>query len=442
MSKLSSYWNVLGGKINEFSLQERIFHAVSLASTLMLGLSMVINYTIGLRFLSGLMIFVGLSFSLAYFFSRVRRKYTLALTIFFVISNIALIINYRYNSGISGPTYAIFLLFFVMSIAISPMRQYKIWLPLNVLTVLSLIAYEFSNPSFISGVYSDRTGRFIDFGFSYIAIAAMALMIAIYIFREFNRIHNLSEQKNRELQHSNDTKNKLLSIMAHDLKDPLASIQSFLELLNEFDLSLEERESIERQLLNRTKETSFLLSNLLSWTKGQMDRVSVKTEAINLRKFVDRTLAPLREVSQEKNIRINTSICRSHHILADENMLQIVLRNLVNNALKFSNPGTEIQVSTELMGRECRISIADQGLGMSQEKQKTIFSAAGSSTFGTANERGAGLGLLLCRDFIDYQAGKIGFSSIEGSGSTFFVQMPVADVPVIEINFAPEAELS
>ncbi len=426
MKRISAYWSTLGGKLDEFSLQARIFHAISLISIVLLFCSVFSNYIIGSGGLAMLMAALVVILGISYYLSRVAKRFMLALSLFLVTSQLSLVVNYYYNSGISGPTYSLFLLFFIMTIAVVPPRQFIFWFTLNVVSLLSLLFIEYQHPSFGSLNYNTRLGRFADMGFTYVAIMAMILIIASFIVREFTRIHNISILKNRELEVSNDTKNKLLSILAHDLRDPLASVQGFLELLCEVDLSAEEREPIEKTLLKRTKETSFLLSNLLSWTKGQMQAVSVNISQLNIHKTTAEAIYPVLSIANEKDLDVINDTDPQHHVNGDIDMLQIVLRNLITNAIKFSTPGSVIRVSSEIDGGECRINVIDSGLGISAEKQKTLFSIAGTPTYGTANERGAGLGLLLCRDFIRHQHGKIGFTSIEGAGSTFFIQLPLA----------------
>jgi signal transduction histidine kinase len=216
-----------------------------------------------------------------------------------------------------------------------------------------------------------------------------------------------------------------MSIIAHDLRGPLSNIQNYLELVSEYGLDKEEREVVEGDLLKVTQSTLNMLSKLLIWSKSQMDGVTVKLSDLNLNDTLKNTLELERIMATKKNIDLTYAIDETISVVADSDMLQLVIRNLVSNAIKFTPPGGRIDVSTKKTNNECRISIADNGRGIPLEQQADIFSLKVRSTFGTSNEKGVGLGLILCKEFTDQQGGRIGFESTPGRGSTFFVFMPM-----------------
>ncbi|MCD6011442.1 MAG: rcsC 1 [Flavipsychrobacter sp.] len=230
------------------------------------------------------------------------------------------------------------------------------------------------------------------------------------------RVHAL-EQMNLE-------KNKLLSIVSHDLRSPIDSIKSYLELLAENVLTSEERAQVEGQLAEQTRYTSDLLTNMLSWVKSQMGGVTVNLVPVKVKEVVDLIAGNKLTSVARKGIKLTYSINSSLEVIADFDMLKIVLRNLVNNAIKFTKPGGEITIKAERKGSEVTISVTDTGIGIPADKQEEIFSTKIHSTYGTDNEKGIGLGLVMCREFMHYQNGKIGFESTENVGTRFYIVLP------------------
>jgi signal transduction histidine kinase len=231
--------------------------------------------------------------------------------------------------------------------------------------------------------------------------------------------------QNQQLEHLNSEKNKLMSIIAHDLRGPLSNIQNYLELVSEYGLEKEEREIVEGDLLKVTQNTLNMLSKLLIWSKSQMDGVVVKLNDVNLKDALKTTLELERMLALKKGILPSCQIDPSITVVADSDMLQLVIRNLMSNAIKFTPVGGSVDLRTEIVMNECKISIIDNGTGIPFEQQKNIFSLKSGSTFGTQNEKGVGLGLLLCKEFTEQQGGRISFESTPGRGSTFFVYMPI-----------------
>ncbi len=415
------FWNRLVGHRSNVSLEGRIFHSVCIVILVVLGVNIPFNYLIGLPQLAILMAIISFVVAFVYYNSRIKDRLNSSITIFLITNNLLLIANYYYNSGINGPGYVIFILSFFTTVAIIPQKQYKIWLPLNVGIILSLLFIENAHPDLIENTYNSRTSRFIDFGYSYIATVSLILVVTVHIRTAYKKERRVVEQKAKALELTNTTKNKLLSILAHDLKEPLSSLQGFLELLTEYNLDEAERVNIEKELLRRTQDTSYMLTNVLSWTKSQMESVQVKLIPLNLLQTLDNTLRILKSIAKEKSIELNDDLASHIWVIGDRDMLQLVIRNLVINAIKFTYPGGKVTVSAEVVENNCIIKVADTGQGIPLAQQASLFSLSAQSTFGTGKEKGAGLGLVLCQEFAALQGGKIWFTSEQNVGSTFFV---------------------
>jgi two-component system sensor histidine kinase/response regulator len=386
-----------------------------------------LNYMMGMPVLALLMFSIFILVSLLYYLSRFKGKYALCLIVFQLLNILLLVINYYFNSGSSGPTYAIFILSFLISLVTVAVWQYWIWLPLNILTMLGLLYYEYIHPNQISDGYGNPKVRLIDFGYTYIVIAAMIMLITSYIRNAFYHEKDESNRKAIALEKSNQTKDRLLSVLAHDLKEPLSSIQGFLELLSDYNLEESERLSIEKQLLNRTKDTSYLLTNVLAWTKGQMEAVKVKLSNLALYDTLETTLKLVKGIAEEKGIEFIYKLSDHICVWGDKDMLQLVIRNLAINAIKFTYPGGRILFEVQVKDKSCLLSITDTGAGIPLIKQPGLFSLSARSTFGTGKEKGAGLGLVLCKEFTEMQGGQIGFTSKENEGSTFYLIMPICN---------------
>lgn len=237
----------------------------------------------------------------------------------------------------------------------------------------------------------------------------------------------LIEQKTVELDILNKTKDKFFSIVAHDLKSPFTGIVGFSALLSsDFDsYSDEEKKNMVQHIKESSEQVSWLLDNLLHWARSQMNLTVVKTNRIKLKPFVEREITPLSHVASLKKIALKTEISDQVEVEADQEMLRFVVRNLVSNALKFTHPDGNVLVEAKELAGKVHLTVSDDGIGMSEEQKEHLFKLkTGGTTPGTANEQGTGLGLVLCKDFIEQNGGSITVKSNRGEGSTFIVTLP------------------
>lgn len=233
------------------------------------------------------------------------------------------------------------------------------------------------------------------------------------------------EKQTKELEELNRLKDKLFSIIAHDLKAPFASLVSMLRIVSDDDISHNEFKQYLPKLTENVDYTSSLLENLLNWSKSQIDAVKIVVEPILLKDLVEVEITFFNKLSAEKNIQIINEITNEYLINADRNTVQLVFRNLFSNAIKFCRPGDSIIVSTKVINGEETIIFKDTGIGMTADKVKKLFGSETFTTLGTENEKGTGLGLLLCKDFLNKTGGKIHVESEVGVGTTFYIQFSV-----------------
>jgi len=237
----------------------------------------------------------------------------------------------------------------------------------------------------------------------------------------------IEKQKN-ELEKINQTKNKFFSIIAHDLKNPFHAILNFSDILNKDYQSLSEAERIEiAQLIHQSADNTFnLLENLLQWSRSQTGRIMFNPEKLDLVKLVNTTYELLRHMAENKKITLALNTQSSVSVFGDKNMLLTVIRNLVNNAIKFTpeNGRIDVFVTSELT--HAKITIRDSGIGIRKEVLDRLFDLEQlQSTSGTSGETGTGLGLVLCKEFIERNKGTISVSSKVAQGSVFTILLPL-----------------
>lgn len=234
--------------------------------------------------------------------------------------------------------------------------------------------------------------------------------------------------KNAELQRLNADKDFFISILAHDLKSPFNSILGFMDILLSNLHSMDINE-IERQLIivsNSANCAYNLLEDILLWALSKSGKLPFEPYEFNLKYSCEKVVEILKSNATNKNITINVAISESVKVFADANMLNTILRNLISNAIKFTNKGGNINIYSEQNDSELIISVSDNGIGISPEILSDIFENTQMQTQkGTANEKGTGLGLLLCKKFVEKHGGKIWVESAPAQGSIFKFTLPI-----------------
>ncbi|MGB5990128.1 MAG: cache domain-containing protein [Marinifilaceae bacterium] len=243
-----------------------------------------------------------------------------------------------------------------------------------------------------------------------------------------SNLKKLTESEKRLLI-SNKSKDRFFSIIAHDLKNPFNSLLGILEiLLEDFDeLDNESRKEYINVLYRSSNKLFNLLNDLLQWANMQTNHIDVKPSNIELYKIIEEQKEILSEQASKKQINFINNIDIDTHAFADKNMISTVIRNLFSNAIKYTNQGGEIKISAEKIKTQISISIKDNGQGIDKNIIDKLFKIDEKiSTLGTAEETGTGLGLILCKEFIEINKGKISVSSIKGEESTFTFTLPIA----------------
>lgn len=230
------------------------------------------------------------------------------------------------------------------------------------------------------------------------------------------------EKSEKALQISNSTKDKFFSIISHDLKNPFLTLRGYLEILYEDynDLTEEEIKSHLATLLNVSEKTLNLLQDLLLWSRSQQNNLEIKFEENNPGELINDAIAPLTDFALKKGIKLNTIIESNSNVICDSFTIKTVIRNLVSNAIKFSKSNDTITVKCEESTDKLTFSIKDTGVGIDKETMKNLFILGKASTEkGTLGEEGTGLGLILCKDFLEKHNCELSAGSKLGIGTEF-----------------------
>jgi two-component system, sensor histidine kinase and response regulator len=259
----------------------------------------------------------------------------------------------------------------------------------------------------------------------YITLSAIILISVLLLFqyrsnRKLKKAYRELDIKKEALISLNTTKDQLFAIVSHDLMSPVIALHNIIELLKLNALSQDELSGYLTEASVEVENTTDFLRNLLIWAKSSMDGFKIKKENLNIKSLSENAIAHLRPQLERKKIELVNNIENHYWVTADKDLLETVFRNLVSNALKFSARGGIIIIDAKEEANSLRISVRDKGNGIPETIQKNIFSDILSSSVGTENEKGSGIGLNLCKKFVTANGGNIGFNSKEKEGSEFW----------------------
>lgn len=243
---------------------------------------------------------------------------------------------------------------------------------------------------------------------------------------ELTMMNEKLDTQSRQLQKSNSTKDQLFAIIGHDLRSPINSLRGLLDLVNKQHITFEEFQGFSGRLKDNVEHVHFTLNNLLEWANSQLRGITTDAQEINLFEVAKESVELLEEFAKDKEIALYNNIDKELWAYADSNQIKLVFRNLLSNALKFTHASGSVTLGSVIENGFCEVQVTDTGRGMKETVATNLFQNQSiHSQEGTAGEKGTGLGLVLCKEFVENNKGTIRVESKEGVGSVFYFTVPV-----------------
>jgi len=264
-----------------------------------------------------------------------------------------------------------------------------------------------------------------------VSVFALALLVLlILLYRGYKAKIGLNKElveKNTNIEHLNRMKDQLFAVVSHDLRGPMNSLQQTLQLVSEGALPEDQQRYLLETLFRQVTVSNQMLGNLLTWAATQRSGISAQIAETNAGEIIKEVLAVFETLADKKNITVKYDSTNEAPVLADPNQLRIIIQNLLSNAIKFTPQDGAIYIFYTRTADKLAINIRDTGIGINEAKQKQLFKNFGSviSTFGTAKEKGAGIGLMIVKEFTEQNNGELSISSEENRGTTFSISFPV-----------------
>ena len=380
--------------------------------------------------------------------SKLETQYALG---FFLISIVVFSLLWFYNGGYNGNIILLIFVYFTVIVTILPakLRLLSIIVYAILITALTLLHYYYPN---LVTTYASESNRFIDLIVGYIMYLILAYNIQNIILKNYDKDHkkinlqndqlnilveklndanNKLEQSIKNVEELNASKDRFITVLSHDLRSPFQGLLGITKTLESSYTSFSDNEKqFYISQVNQSLDKLYaFLEQLLLWGKVQKNTVKLNYESCNIKELLSHIASVLTSSADKKKISIDIKCKESFKAVFDKEMIAIVLRNLLSNAIKFSPFGSGINVNAEMDNSELKISVIDNGIGMSDESINKLFNLDENiSTIGTDGELGSGMGLILSKDILKKHNGNISVQSKEGKGSTFIIKIPSKNI--------------
>jgi signal transduction histidine kinase len=433
LQNFSHFYFQLTGGSKAFGMEHRIFNGlviilmaaqlVNIPFTLAVGLKLAT-----LAWVISLFVLLGI-----YYLSRIKKRFKQAFIYFAITGHVILAMNYLTTSGSQGTTPFLLILFFLVLVSLSPFKLNLLWYLSHALLIGFLFYMELQYPYFIKENYENESIRLTD---TYITILiALGLIMGVLfvirknylaLYRNDRRLSNQIKVQNDALSELSQLKTHLLSVITHDMRGPLTSIKGYYDEIfyAENALSEENHVQIHLRLSNMVSHTLDMLDTTLAWSKSEVTKSEVQLQFVIVNDVIINVLKIQERMAADKGIQIMFDNTISYTALSNEGVLNTALRNIVNNAVKYSRAGGGIKIDLKADDLYCHVHISDEGIGMDELQINQLFSIQTKSTQGTGDERGSGLGLMLCKKLLEENQGKLSVTSKPGKGSCFTVSLP------------------
>ena len=256
----------------------------------------------------------------------------------------------------------------------------------------------------------------------------IVILVLAYSYKRTIRLNKQLSKREEELKQSNNVKDRLFSIIGHDLRGPVGNIPVLLQLINDPNTTEEDKSYLMNTLIGHSKVSLETLDKLLMWGKSQIKGSGFNPVTFNATPYLQNNLQLIKSIADQKNITVTNTVSGDLSVNGDPTHFDFIVRNLISNAVKFTYKGGAVVINAERNSLQGTVvfSVKDNGVGIDKEKQSALFQPFGISTMGTANEKGTSMGLMLCKEFIVENGGRIWVESEQGKGSTFFFSLKSA----------------
>ncbi|MFO7575085.1 MAG: HAMP domain-containing sensor histidine kinase [Bacteroidales bacterium] len=365
--------------------------------------------------------------SVIYYLARVKGILKPLAIPLVVISFIAVSVIWIYNGGIDGSSLFVGFVVLILGLIIVPDRARKYIISIFILFSITIYLIQLYKPELIRE-FSSETARWLDSIVSIIYSSFFIFLIIRFLHNNYKAEKDRAEEGERILHHMNAGKDRFISILSHDLRSPFNSILGFSEVLaNDFrTLTPEEIGDIALRINKSAKNTYNLLEDILLWASSHSGKVPFKPQIIPFDETCRELLKLLSESATKKEITISCLTTANTTVYADPDMFKLIIRNLLSNAIKFTNTGGIVTVNAEETDAATTVSVTDTGVGLTKDLTEKLFDISQPfTTSGTSGEKGTGIGLLLCKEFVDKHGGKIWVESEPEKGSVFRFTLPL-----------------
>jgi two-component system sensor histidine kinase/response regulator len=432
-------WTSLVGRASEFSVQNRAFNAVSVLTLSILIVILPINTYLGLQKVEQTVLVLIVLQSIFYYLSRFKKQYLISMTMYILVSYIALFINYFFNSGSLGPTLLLFLLTFNLILSFAPEKQQKYWMCTHIALVAVLLCIEYFFPSKIPDSYSNSKARLIDQFTSFAVIVLCIYFVGKYLRSNFHKErkksnnnfqvllnqHQVFVEQYNSLSQEFKAKETLYSKFAYEFHHSLRNITSITHSLIEAELSDIERASLRKQLMAITRTTTDMMENARLWiTKHQYapQRNAVKV-LDNISEIVNR----YQPFMQWRNIECRVEVPASFALMADESMLQLVLRNTVASLIKLVQANGQLTIEAYTTNYEMGvISFNARDTIIFTDEFARLVEYDFKSNSIADRDLSAGMSMYLAKEYVQAMGGKWWIEHKGPTAFAFHVSMEVA----------------
>ncbi|MCB0738953.1 MAG: HAMP domain-containing histidine kinase [Bacteroidetes bacterium] len=430
--------NIIMGSAEKFTFRQRAYNASTFAAAMLAFCISIGDSALGIGLVSGIFtICLSAVFFALYYHGRSKGSNIISNYAFYLIGCFAIFYDWFLFYGIRGTTAMIAIFIALVIPLISTGRDRLFMGGILVIIFSSLFLAEYFNWAPIEN-YPTKVDHIVDLYISATIFMVCVFALIGFTMKNYDQKKNLVDQYNKQLQEANksvqealDTRNKFFSIISHDLRNPVAALSSLAEILYDHEQNDDLSKKEYKEIVNGIKKSSYnalaLLDNLLQWSRAETGKLKPELEWVALQDIVQHAVGLYASSASKKEITIKALGIEGKPVKAysDAKMLNLVIRNLLSNAIKFTAHKGLIVIEQFSNENQVGFAVVDNGIGMTHDDQRRIFDLDHStSARGTNDEVGTGLGLKLCKQFIDLLNGTIEVSSKAGAGTTFTVILP------------------